>query len=265
MKKLILCMIFVSCIQISCKHESHSEPKNVATVVNETPSVIEVISVESDSLKSIHRLMAVKRFAVKLFTAYSDSIKSARNDSIKLLLSQISFWNFKFASNGRMALIPLEERAITTVMFGMMSKEDYIKARGEQYVSSVVMSSATTGVVQGKMSFNVVANKEKMFEFDTLYLASSLIHEIVHVMHRTRNPSMKRDNEFESWTVQTAIIKSALSPQNRVLWETKLLEQRQKPYDFNQLVQDNDSWIMSVFGNDEGFMDKFCFDVYGKY
>jgi hypothetical protein len=191
----------------------------------------------------------------------SNPSQNQKNNRIKKLLSDVSFWRITILTDETgLVTLPLDKER-TEIRFCMVNPEMFKKYKN---FTNVIMYSAGPFIGSDKVKFYAISgNQNEFFNFDSLPLASSLIHEIVHLIHRIDNPNIIKDDEFESWKIQVEVLKAQLSPINRTLYETKLKEQKQKPYNWNKLKADNNAWVYAIFGSTRFYLDKFAFDAYG--
>jgi hypothetical protein len=189
-----------------------------------------------------------------------------RKKDIHELMANVSYWKLvPGRTDSNMGTPqPLGTSKKTYLMFCVVQKDIIARVKGPAAGENIFMY--TTGPLitsSGKKIYLITVNQEKLFTADSIYLGSAFIHELVHVIHRIADATIARDDEYESWRLQTDVLKAQLSPENKKLYQLKVEEQQKKPYDYNQIFYDNTYWIQATFGSVKGYIDKFIFDVYG--
>ncbi|MDB4984698.1 MAG: hypothetical protein JWM20_877 [Patescibacteria group bacterium] len=245
----------------SCSNNANSSSYQSSTVALDTPPTISPIPQEHDRAKLFQRMSAARRCALRLLEEYKRD--SALNPQIETVVKYATFYNGEMLPGStNMVYHPLDSFR-TPMMVVAVDPSGIATVKGSDASAVLMLTVGPFKTDMSPQSMSILINRQLLFEFDTLYLGSALIHEAIHVLQGPNRASMG-DLEFEPYAIQTRILKHHLSVEQKKIYELHLAAQKKLPYNVAQLDKDNSGWITEVFGSANGYIDKFGFDVYGS-
>lgn len=246
-------------IFISCKNES----LRMYEIESDQSDPTQFLT-QPDSIKVLRKMEMIQKVALILLDEYALTVDSPKNNVLKNLLTEVTFWRTEVSGSSNTATMrPFDSEHQSLIRFTIIHAKDLVKIHGSPgYAENVwMLTEMPMKTRTGKTMWVIHVNLEKMLTKDIVFLASGLIHELVHVKHGF---CLKRDDEFEAWRIQTDVIKAHLSWYHKWIWNKKVREQKIKPFNIRQLAKDNDEWLRAMFSSPEGYLDKFAFDAYGS-